>query len=430
MSNFKELSLPMQKMVIDFYHELRNSLPSLYMKLIVSKVFDEYFDNIFKSEELLYNGRKVVFLPENEHEFDQAIKANGYEIRREINPILGGYTFFQLHSENERKLHKYTGEYGLLGTEYRILLNLNLKPYKENCTYERLLEFLKRVSITFDTLNVKENMNDVKYAEFITDVVESLLPYKILGSCLIEYITGMDSPVPYYVDGPTMFLYHKLVRFINENQKMHTDNLSMFELKAALCEKFGLSNAKSSPSSTVDDIMQIFEIYMDAKEISTNGILSVRDYLLSDYTIRESTDYLTINQYIKTNEPLLVDDLEIHEDVKKARKITREMVGVYAETSNVSFHIPSVLKSDLYTSFKGDFKVYSTLDENMDERLLLIDNNHQVFLCFMDGSSLKAVSLKMNENGERNVINFFDLDPNNHYRIVSKENLPYFPPFK
>ena len=63
MSNFKELSLPMQKMVIDFYHELRNSLPSLYMKLIVSKVFDEYFDNIFKSEELLYNGRKVVFLP-------------------------------------------------------------------------------------------------------------------------------------------------------------------------------------------------------------------------------------------------------------------------------------------------------------------------------------------------------------------------------
>lgn len=430
MSNFKDLSLPMQKMVIDFYHELRNSLPSLYMKLIVSKVFDEYFDNIFKSEELLYNGRKVVFLPENEHEFDQAIKANGYEIKREMNPILGRYTFFQLHSENERKIHKYTGKYGLLGTEYRILLNLNLKPYNESCTYERLLEFLRRVSLTFETLDVKKNMNDAKYAEFITDVVESLLPYKILGSCLIEYITGMDSPVPYYVDGPAMFLYHKLVRFINESKTMHTDNLSMFELKAALCDKFGLSNAKSSPSSTVDDIMEIFEIYMDAKEISTNGILSVRDYLLSDYTIRESADYLSINQYIKTNEPLLVDDIEIHDDVKKARKITKEMVGIYAETSNVSFHIPTVLKSNLYTSFQGEFKVYSTLDENMDERLLLIDNNHQVFLCFMDSSSLKAVSLKMNENGERNVINFFDLDPNNHYQIVSKENLPYFPSCK
>ena len=126
----------------------------------------------------------------------------------------------------------------------------------------------------------------------------------------------------------------------------------------------------------------------------------------------------------------MVDDIEIHDDVKKARKITKEMVGIYAKTSNVSFHIPTVLKSNLYTSFQGEFKVYSTLDENMDERLLLIDNNHQVFLCFMDGSSLKAVSLKMNKNGERNVINFFDLDPNNHYQIVSKENLPYFPSCK
>ena len=427
---YNKISLPMKKMIIDFSQELTQSY---YVKLLNDDAFNVFTKDILTENEMRYNGEKIIFLPEDYHLIDKALNQLGYKIERRRNPIKKSYDFFDLffsNSEEIDKLRKHISPFMYMKYARLLSQNINNETFdnsSSDTSYSKLLYFLLDISDYFTSNHFDKKIDNAYIAEYIISVVDLLIPYKILGSLMTSYLYGIDNVIPYYMDGPTSFLYHKLTKFINKNLDSYTDNLSMFELKAAISARFHISNDKASPSDTIDRIMKIFEIYKDAKEISTDGILSVRDYLLSDYTIRES---------VIDNEPRILDNVFSRRIIpayiiNEAKCFNKEMVLPYIKDSiYISFKIPKQIKYICMKDFSDKFD-FTVIQDSEEERLIGSykgDDEYKnlTFLFFMNNGSLNAISLEKGENNKRHLMYFYDFDCEKDYELVSSEKLPGF----